>query len=78
MASNLMDERLYVLALQFRPIAAKFLLDYLEDRCLESDDINLWYNHLVRHLKTKYNVIWPADAHEHLWDFCFQKILDEA
>jgi hypothetical protein len=76
--SNLMDEHLYALALQFRPVVAKFLLDYLGDSSVANEDINLWYNYLVKHLKAKYNVVWLADAHEHLWDFCFEQILDEA
>ena len=79
--SELLDERLYALALQFMPIVRELLINTLSSDHQKIQNINLWYNHLIKHLKKKYNVALQADAQEHLYNFCYEdlykKVFDE-
>ena len=79
--TELLDEHLNSLALQFMPVALELIINTLSSDDQKIENINLWYNHLIMHLKKRYKVVLPEEAQEHLFDFCYEhlcnKVFDE-
>ena len=70
----LTDERLDSLALHFLPIVIQLSINTLQNNHQENENINLWYNHLIMHMKKKYKFELQADAQEHLFNFCYDDL----
>ena len=79
--TELLDERLDSLALHFLPIVIRVSINARKNNHQKNENISLWYNHLIMHMKKKYKVELQAEAQEHLFNFgyddLFKKVYGE-